>query len=56
MAKPGAVHCQKEGAVVLQLVPKLKESVPPPPWGGVEGVGSLSLDQALWELSEVSIF
>ena len=29
MAKPGAVHCQKKrgGAVVLQLVPKLKESV-----------------------------
>ena len=30
MAKPGAVLCQKSGAV-SQLVPKLKESVPPPP-------------------------
>ena len=31
MAKSGAVLCQKRGAVVSQLVPKLKESVPPPP-------------------------
>ena len=38
MAKPGAVLYQKKGAVVLQLVPKLKESVPPPPGDGV-GVG-----------------
>ena len=29
LAKPGAVLCQKKGAVVSQLVPKLKESVPP---------------------------
>ena len=28
-SKPGAVLCQKRGAVVSQLVPKLKESVPP---------------------------
>ena len=35
MAKPGAVLCQKRGAVVSQLVPKLKESVPPPPRGGI---------------------
>ena len=31
MAKPGSVLSQKKGAVVSQLVPKLKESVPPPP-------------------------
>ena len=31
IAKPGAVLCQKVGAVVSQLVPNLKESVPPPP-------------------------
>ena len=32
--KTGAVNVQKGGgAVVLQLVPKLKESVPPPPPG-----------------------
>ena len=31
MAKPGAVLCQKRGAVVSQLVPKLKKSVPPTP-------------------------
>ena len=34
MTKPGAVHCQKRGAVVSQLVLKLKESVPPPPPNG----------------------
>ena len=39
MAKPGAVLYQKKGAVVLQLVPKLKESVPPPPPGDGVGVG-----------------
>ena len=44
IAKPGAVLCQKSGAVVSQLVPKLKESVPPSPWecilfGGGEGPG-----------------
>ena len=43
IAKPGAVLCQKSGAVVPQLVPKLKESVPPSPrecilFGGGEGV------------------
>ena len=31
IAKLGAVLCQKRGAVVSQLVAKLKESVPPPP-------------------------
>ena len=31
MAKPRAVLCQKRGAVVSLLVPKLKEAVPPPP-------------------------
>ena len=37
MAKPGAVLCQKKrGGVVSQLVPKLKESVPPPPPRGAE--------------------
>ena len=41
MAKPGAVLCPKRGAVVSQLVPKLKESAPPPPPGG-EGGGALS--------------
>ena len=35
-SKTGAVHGQKGGAVVSQLVLKLKESVPPPP--GVAGV------------------
>ena len=30
-AKPGAVLCPKRGAVASQLVPKLKESVTPPP-------------------------
>ena len=30
-SKPGAVLCQKRGAVVSQLVPELKEAVPPPP-------------------------
>ena len=34
MAKPGSVLSPKRGAVVSQLVPKLKESVPPPPLGG----------------------
>ena len=31
VAKPGAVLCSKRGAVVWQLVSKLKESAPPPP-------------------------
>ena len=31
LAKPGAVLCQKRGAVVSQLILKLKQSVPPPP-------------------------
>ena len=30
-SKTGDVICPKRGAVVSQLVPKLKESVPPPP-------------------------
>ena len=30
-SKTGAVLCPKRGAVVSQLVLKLKESVPPPP-------------------------
>ena len=30
-SKTGAVHGQKGGAVVSQLVPKLQEPVPPPP-------------------------
>ena len=39
MAKPGAVLSPKRGAVVSQLVPKLKESVrPPPPPQGVFSV------------------
>ena len=32
-SKTGAVLCLKRGAVVSQLVLKLKESVPPPPPG-----------------------
>ena len=31
MPKQGAVLCQQIETVVLQLVPKLKKSVPPPP-------------------------
>ena len=48
MAKPGAVLSPKRGAVVSQLVPKLKESVPPPPRGlftcryGVSGRGRVA--------------
>ena len=38
-SKTGAVVCPKRGAVVSQLVPKLKESVPPPPTGGGGGWG-----------------
>ena len=34
-SKTGAVLCPKRGAVVSQLVLKLKESVPPPPPPGV---------------------
>ena len=33
VSKTGAVLCPKRGAVVSQLVLKLKESVPPPPPG-----------------------
>ena len=36
VAKQGLFFVQKRGAVVSQLVPKLKESVPPP-LGGVGG-------------------
>ena len=41
IAKPGDVLCQKGGggAVVLQLVPNLKESVHPPPVLGGGGGG-----------------
>ena len=35
-SKPGAVVCPQMGAVVSQLVPKPKESVPPPPLPGSE--------------------
>ena len=35
-SKTGAVLCPKRGAVVSQLVLKLKESVPPPPPPGVK--------------------
>ena len=58
MAKPGAVLCQKKGAVVSQLVHKLKQSVPPPPpptpgpepgrWGWVLEGGGWGWGRSTW--------
>ena len=38
-SKTGTVLCPKRAAVVLQLIPKLKESVPPPPPPLTRGLG-----------------
>ena len=57
-SKTGAVLCPKRGAVVSQLVLKLKESVPPPPppraaagrWDWAGGVGCEYLTGAGWAI------
>ena len=55
MAKPGAVHGQKGGTVVSKSVPKLKESVPPPPHPGKGVGGAFCKALHIWKQAKISL-